>query len=85
MCIKLLNSGFEVGGMSYSPPLFSSSLLLFFFFFSSLLPPFVNYDSEIIQTDFKLCHFFMSVLCLFLDFHLFAGSGYGGISLHYNT
>ena len=35
--------------------------------------------SDIIQADFKLCHFFMDVLCLFLDVPLIAGSRSSGI------
>lgn len=47
MCIKLLNSVFEVSGMSYSPLLSSSLLLLFFFFLPSSLCElwFRNYSS----------------------------------------
>jgi hypothetical protein len=54
------------------------------FLFSSFFSLWI-YDSEIIQTHLKLCHFFMDVLCLFWDFHLVTGSRSGGISLHYNT
>lgn len=65
----------ELFNLPFSPP-------PCFSFSSPRPPPFVNLWLRNYSNCFKLCHFCMSVWCLFLDLHLVTGSRGRGIALH---
>lgn len=75
---------FRVCGGWNEPLAFPFLSSCFSFSLFSLLPLWIC-DSDIVQSDFKLCHFLVAVLCLFLDFHLVPGSRSGGISFCWTT